>query len=358
MEKVYDLHIHFTFDIPLKETVEIFREEFEYTNTEKYCFLSIPYKLHGESVSLEDTQNLKALYLKKSFAPNAYAFAGLEYDSEDLSALADSFLRQAKEYFSVGFDGMKMLEGYPSLLKARKIPLHHKVYHKFYEFMEKNGYPIIMHMANPKENWDITKASADAKAQGRVYDDSYPTKEEITDQVFKVMQQFPNLKLILAHFGFFSYDISLAERFLSYKNTAFDITPGGEQLINMSKEWDKWLPFWVKHQDRIFYGTDFYAFPKDEKWEISFNRRPKFVRQFLETDKLHDYLGEQFKGVLLDKSIRDKIYRNNFTNLLGEPKLVDTAYMLNTAKKLSLKSEHKSLYAKEDAEFIMNNLKD
>lgn len=357
MEKVYDLHIHYTFDIPLKETIEIFREEFACTSTEKYCFLSIPYKLHGKSVSLEDAQNLKALYLKKSFSPNAYAFAGLEYDCDNLEDLSNSFLEQAKEYFSVGYDGMKMLEGYPSLLKARNIPIDHEVYHKFFAFMEQNGYPIIMHLANPKENWDISTASADAIALGRVYDSSYPTKEEITRQAFSVMEKFPNLKLILAHFGFFSYDIGEAERFLSYPNTAFDITPGGEQLINMGKEWEKWLPFWMKHQDRIFYGTDFYAFPKDEKWEISFNRRPKFIRQFLETDKAHGYLDVQFTGVLLDKAIRDKIYRKNFISLLGDPKEIDVEYMISRAKMLNLKSEHKSLHAKEDLQYILDNLK-
>lgn len=356
MEKVYDLHIHYTFDIPLKETIEIFKEEFEKTNTEKYCFLSIPYKLHGKEVSLEDMQNLKALYLKKAFSPNAYAFAGLEYTSEDLCALADDFLVQAKEYFSVGYDGIKMLEGYPSLLKARKIPLDHIVYDKFFAFMEQNGYPIIMHMANPKENWDISTASEDAIKLGRVYNSSYPTKEEITSQVFSVMQKFPKLKLILAHFGFFSYDISDAERFLSYPNTAFDITPGGEQLINMSKEWDKWLPFWEKYQDRIFYGTDFYAFPKDEKWEISFNRRPKFVRQLLETNQEHEYLGEQFNGVLLEESLREKIYRANFLKLLGEPKPIDISYMVDTAKRLGNKNKHKSLFAKEDIDFILKSL--
>jgi hypothetical protein len=169
------------------------------------------------------------------------------------------------------------------------------------------------------------------------------------------MQKFPNLKLILAHFGFFSYDISEAERFLSYPNTAFDVTPGGEQLINMGKEWEKWLPFWEKYQDRIYYGTDFYAFPKNENWQVSFNRRPKFVRQFLETDKTHDYLDEQFNGVLLDKGLRDKIYRQNFINLLGEPKPIDNSYVVATAKRLNAKKEHKSIFAKEDIEFILNN---
>lgn len=357
MEKVYDLHIHYTFDIPLKETIEIFKEEFEKTNTEKYCFLSIPYKLHGKDVSLEDMQNIKALYLKKAFSPNGYAFAGLEYRYEDETALADDLLRQAKEYFEVGYDGMKMLEGYPSMLKARKIPLDHKIYDKYYGFMEEKGYPIIMHMANPKENWDIESASKEAIALGRVYDSSYPTKEEITSQVFSVMEKFPKLKLILAHFGFFSYDIEEAERFLSYENTCFDITPGGEQFINMSKEWDKWLKFWVKHQDRIFYGTDFYAFPKDENWEIAFNRRPKFLRQLLETNQTHVYLDEEFKGVLLDKELRDKIYRKNFLKLLGEPSFIDREYVLNRAEFLLKEKKHKSAFAQEDLQLILKDFK-
>ncbi len=356
MEKVYDLHIHYTFDIPLEKTVEIFREEFKSTNTEKYCFLSIPYKLHGESVSLDDMQNLKALCLKKSFSPNAYAFAGLEYDCEE-GKLADSFLKQAKRYFSVGYDGIKMLEGYPSLLKARQIPLDSEIYDKFYGFMEQNGRPIIMHIANPEENWNIASASPEAIAQGRIYDGSYPTKQQITNQAFSLMQKFPKLKLILAHFGFFSYNIEEAERFLSFPNTAFDITPGGEQLINMSKAWDKWLPFWQKYQDRILYGTDLYAFPKNERWEISFNRRPSFLRQLLETDKEHLYLGSEFKGIMLDEKLRDKIYRKNLLRLLGEPEKVDNEHILQEAKRLSLKKEHKSCTANEDIKYILEEFK-
>lgn len=352
MENVYDLHIHYTFDIPLKQTVEIFEQEFAQTNTHKYCFLSIPYKLSRNGISLDNMQNIKALYLKKAFSPNAYAFAGLEYHFQNEDDLSNSLLEQAKEYFSVGYDGIKMLEGYPSLLKERKIPLDSKIYDKFFAFMEQNGYPIIMHMANPKENWDIKNASKEAIAQGRVYDQTYPTKEEITRQVFAVLDKFPKLRLILAHFGFFSYDMSEAERFLSYKNTCVDVTPGGEQLINMGKAWESWLPFWQKHADRIFYGTDFYAFPKDENWQIAFNRRPKFIRQFFETDGSHIYLDEEFKGVLLDKAMRDKIYRDNFLKLLGEPKKIDTAYVLGVVKALLAEGSGKSPYFKEDLRLI------
>ena len=358
MEKVFDLHIHYTFELPLKETITIFKEEFAATGTEKYCFLSLPHEVEDDLVVYDELQNIKGLYLKQVFSPNAYAFAGLVHPNEhaNIKAIAQNFLQQAKEYLANGYDGIKMLEGYPSLLKAWQLPLDSPVYDSFYGFMEEKGYPILMHLANPKENWDIETASVDAIQAGRVYNASFPTKREITAQIFRVLEKFPKLKLILAHFGFMSYDLSEAERFLSFPNTLFDITPGGEQLINMQKEWKTWLPFWEKYQNRILYGTDFYAFPKDENWEIAFRRRPDFVRQFLETDKQHQYLDEAFYGIDLNKKIRDKIYRENFIALLGAPKPINNDYLLYIAHELLTIPNKKSKYANDDLQYLIANL--
>ena len=358
MEKVFDLHAHYSFELSLRETISIFREEFARTGTEKVCFLSLPHHAEKDEVTYDEMQNLKGLCLKRAFSPNAYAFAGLVHpqDYTDTQAVAVDFLRQAKEYLQVGYDGIKMLEGYPSLVKARNLPVDSKVYDEFYAFMEEKGYPILMHIANPEENWDRAKASPQAIAAGRVYDDTYPTKEELTAQVFRVMEKFPKLKLILAHFGFMSTNIRQAEQFLSYENARVDITPGGEQLINMGKEWEKWLPFWEKYQDKILYGTDYYAFPKDENWEVAFQRRPKLIRQFLETDGEYEYLGESFTGIALEKKLRDKIYCKNFEELLGAPKKIDENYVEFTAKKLLEISNKKSAYAQEDLAYILKEI--
>ena len=358
MEKVFDLHVHYTFDIPLGETVEIFKDEFRATETEKFCFLSLPHHSDGKTVDFDEVQNVKGLFLKSVFAPNGYAFAGLEHPIEhtDKKSVAASFLAQAKRYLSAGCDGIKMLEGYPSLLKAWNLPLNDSVYDEFYRFAEEQRLPIVLHVANPKENWNIRTAAPSAIAAGRVYDESYPTKEAITEQVFSVMEKFPRLTLILAHFGFMSDSIETAERFLSYPNTAFDVTPGGEQLICMQQEWARWLPFWEKHQDRIFYGTDFYAFPKDENREIAFQRRPRFLRRFFETADKHEYLDESFFGVSLAKPLRDKIYRENFTKLLGEPKPIDLAYLRQETKRLLSVQNKKSVHANSDLAYILQTL--
>lgn len=361
MEKVFDIHAHYTFEIPLEETVELFRKEFMETGTEKCCFLSLPQEVKGDKYLFDGMQNIKGLYLKRAFSPNGYAFAGLEhpFDHSDEESISKDFEKQAEKYLSVGYDGMKMLEGYPSLLKAWKtVPLDSVIYDRFYSFMEENGYPIIMHAGNPTENWDISTASLDAIRAGRVYDSSYPTKAEITAQVFGVLKKHPKLKLALAHWGFMSDEKENAERFLGeYENTIFDITPGGEQFINMQKDWEYWLRLIEKYQNRIVYGTDAYAFPcgEVESWREWFWRRPKLIRQFFETDTEHEYLGKKFCGVRLDKKIRRKIYWENAERLLAEPKKIDDNYLLKTAEGL-VGTTQKSVYAETDLQYIIKTL--
>ena len=359
MEKVYDIHVHYTFDIPLNETIDIFKEEFLKTGTEKFCFLSVPHHgSHNEGVSFDEMQNVKALFLKKVFGDNAYAFAHLEHpvSHDDTEKCANDFLNQAKEFLSVGYDGFKMLEGYPSIVKGWNLFVDSPVYDKFYSYMEEGAYPIIMHIANPEENWDIESVPEYARQAGRFYDESYPTKAALTASVLNVMKKHPRLKLLLAHMGFFSYDINEALEFMSYPNTMLDVTPGGEQLINMKAHWDVWLPFFEKYQDRILYGTDFYAFPKDDNFEIAFNRRPSFVHQFFETDTEHDYLGERFCGVKIDKSIRDRIYRENFSALFKERKNIDENYLKEKLISLSSLENKHSPYADFDIAYMLENL--
>ncbi len=361
MEKVFDMHVHYTFDLPLAETIALFRKEFLLTGTEKCCFLSLPHKEKADISGFDGMQNLKGLYLKRVFQPNAYAFAGLVHPFEytDERAVATSFEKQAIQYASVGYDGMKMLEGYPSLLRDRKgVPLNAKLYDGYYSFMEKNGLPIVMHAANPTENWDVSTATPDAIRAGRVYDASYPTKAEITAQVFDVMKKHPKLKLILAHWGFMADDRVLAEQFLGdYENTCFDITPGGEQYFYMEKDWSYWAQFIEKYGDRILYGTDTYAFPGGEgaSWEKWVLRRPALIRGFFETNTEHEYLGEKFMGHLLATELREKIYRKNAERIFGKPKNIEDAYILQTAENL-LGTKQKSAWAEQDLLYILQNV--
>lgn len=362
MKNVFDAHVHHLFEMPIEEAVRIFKLEFPVTGTERQAFMSIPNNVLAEKeFYLDEMQNMRILFLKCAFSPNAYAFSGLEHplnvaemESEDLSK---EYLRQAEEYALNGYDGMKMLEGYPSLRKEMKRTLCDKVYDRYYSFLEENGIPVTMHVANPEENWDISQASEYAIKLGRVYDSSYPTRLQLLGEVDGIMKKHPKLKLALAHFGFMSYDIEKAKRWLEeYEYTMFDLTPGGEQLLNMQKNWSKWEKFFVDYQDRIIYGTDYYAFPQDEKWEENFQRRPKFLREFFETETEHDYLGESFRGIKLDEKILQKLYWDNAMGWFGEPKKIDVAYMQKKAETLLQKPNKRAKFANHDLAYILKEI--
>ena len=364
MKKVFDAHVHHRFEMPIEEAVRIFKLEFPVTGTEKQAFMSIPSDVSPEGqFYLDEMQNMRMLFLKYAFSPNAYAFSGLEHPLNvaemDSEYLSKEYLRQAEEYASVGYDGMKMLEGYPSMRKAMKRTLCDKVYDRYYSFLEENQIPVTMHVANPETFWNVEDIDEYSKRMGRVCDESYPTKMQLHEEVDGIMKKHPKLRLALAHFGFMSYDIEQAKRWLDeYEHTMFDLTPGGEQLLNMQKNWSEWERFFVDYQDRIIFGSDYYAFPQDENWEENFLRRPKFLREFFETDSDHEYVGRPFRGVNLNEKILQKIYWDNAMGWFGEPKKIDFAYMKKKTEELLQKSNKRAKFANEDLRYILENIRE
>ena len=360
MEKVFEIHAHTCLQgLTIPQIKEILQTEMEWTGSYKICLLSLTHHGDHNTRTTDRTQNVKNLFLKYALGEKAYAFASLEHPLQAIEKKAWSklLLEQAKEYCKVGFDGMKMLEGYPSLRKIMGVSLSDEIYDEYYAYMEENQIPIIMHLANPEENWDIEKADKYAIQMGRVYDESYPTKQQLQDAMFELLDKFPKLCLTLAHMGFMSHSVEDAERYMSYENTRLDVTPGGEQLIYISEHWDIWKGFFEKYQDRILYGSDFYPFDahSEEERRVAVERRTKFIRQMFETDETYVYLRTPFKGVLLDKKIREKIYYKNAETYLGERREVDLEYVKRTALLLKNERENVDAHCKEDMEYILSS---
>ncbi len=361
MRKVFEAHAHYLFDIPLDKTADIFRKEFKETGTDKCVFLSIPQESYdGKTLTYLELQNEKGLFLKHAFSPNGYAFAGLVHPKDMVydEKTADDFLSQVKFYDKIGFDGIKMLEGYPQFRKANRTALDDKVYDKFYAYLEENQIPITMHVANPDENWDITKVSEYDLKVGRYCDEDTPSKKQLHNEVEGILAKFPKLRLALAHCGFMTTDVPAMEKFLSYENTKIDITPGGEQYFNMIADWDYWNKLIVQNQDRFIYGTDYYAFPSDDEdsWRKSFTNRPNLVRQFFDTDEEHEYNGSAFRGVKFADEIVEKIFYKNAQRELGEPKKIDF-YAFEKRCKFLLERGELTEKGEKDIRYILKNIK-
>lgn len=140
--------------MPIEEAVRIFKLEFPVTGTERQVFLSIPNNVDPEGrFYLDHMQNIRMLFLKYVFSPTAYAFAGLEHplnvSQMNDRQLSSFYLKQAEEYYSVGYDGMKMVDGYPSMRKAMKRSLCDKVYDQYYSLVLRHVYSARYRDAQP-----------------------------------------------------------------------------------------------------------------------------------------------------------------------------------------------------------------
>ena len=345
--KIFDGHLHtFRFKVSVRESIELFKRQFERFGVEKMTFLALPLDAIPGKVEFDKTDltdNVKVMYFKSVFSPNAYAYAGLEYkglDVKNRKTLADELLRQVKEYKAVGYDGMKMYEGHPNHRKLLGYPWYDEVFDKFFDYCEKEGFPILMHLANPAYMWEEDKVSDYWKARGCFFDKTYPHFSDFHDEILKRMEKNPKLKFFLAHWGFLTYDKAKAEKFMSYENTMLDICPGHDNFFNILKDKSYWIPFIEKYSDKITYGTDSYNFEYDneENWLKNTGNRPTFVQNYFLTNTEHIYLGSKYEGIALKKELVEKIFYKNLSKLLVEPNYVDYDYFITKCEKL-LESE-------------------
>jgi hypothetical protein len=172
------------------------------------------------------------------------------------------------------------------------------------------------------EKWNIPR-------EWTYVDGTYPSKEELYDEMRDVLTRFPELRVTLAHFGFLSADPSGAAKLLDrFPNLCLDLTPGVEMYANFSRQPEVWRRFFTRYQDRLLFGTDngYDCDATDEERIRGAAELVRTVRRFLETGDVFDGLGrENLKGLNLDGAVVAKIASGNFIQRIGgPPKPLDT----------------------------------
>ena len=325
--KSLDAHVHLWYNDNGIEAIEkefgCIKEHFKY---DKFHFLSVP---HHDSLN-DPTQNIRTLYLKDRLSSYASASLFHHFDERDTRA---SFLKQAMLYDKMGFDGYKMLEGKPLLRKETGFRLDAEIYWDFYEYAESKEIPIVLHAADPESAWDIEKATEYQIMKGWVCDETFPTKEEIRQEVWGIMEKFPKLKLTLAHFGFLYFNKNLLVEFLErWENTALDLVIGADAM-NMLTQDDKWcIDFFENYNERLIFGTDLYPFNfnKEKRTYEQVTPRVGWIREFLESDSkiLGEGQGFSYRGLNLPEYMLKGIYFENHERRYGEPKKINPALVL------------------------------
>jgi len=278
------------------------------------------------------TLNEEALYFKRESQGLAYAFGSLDYTRhlQGGKMKPDDLVDQAQNLKAMGFDGIKMWEGKPLAYIVLPDRLDGVFFEPYFAWMEANGFPIILHLADAPRFWDPARRGLDLWSFAG---EPYPSRQAMYTELEAILSRHPRLKIILAHFLFLWDELSEARRILdAHPSIAFDLTPGVQGYVQMSRDVAASRQFFLDYKDRLIYGTDIGALPLlDSNVEYEVDReagQPWLVRSFLETtldipfpDRIgittNAFAGERLRGIALPSSALEIIYRQNFEQMVG-----------------------------------------
>jgi predicted TIM-barrel fold metal-dependent hydrolase len=189
------------------------------------------------------------------------------------------------------------------------------------------GIPVLIHSGDPtafsepvdrfNERYDELKDHPDWSINGP----QFPTKKDVLSQRDNLIARHPGTIFIGAHLGMSPEDLSYASELLSkYPNYYVDIA---STLHELGRQPFTAREFFIKHQDRILFGTDSGFGVDRPEWPLERSYRT-YVR-FLEThDEYFEYplWGIQNQGrwriygIDLPDDVLEKVYYQNAARIL------------------------------------------
>lgn len=278
----------------------------------------------------------EALEFKRNCPVPVYVFGGISWNVYSLARpeMARALPAEIDRLTGMGCTGIKMLEGKPSVRKKCPVPdFDDPVWDAYWAKLEDAQIPLLFHVNDPEEFWDLTMVSEYAKKVGWYYDNTYINNEEQYRQVLAVLEKHPRLRVVFAHFFFLSKQLErLGNIFDAYPNVRVDLTPGIELFLNLSDSIDESRAFFTHYQDRILFGTDIGSSSIIDVNEIPLSyeesdARVDLVRNFISsredyTLEVNEYFvhGEGTKrmhALKLPEEAQRKIFGENFFKFIG-----------------------------------------
>ena len=280
---------------------------------------------------------LLALALK-CIDPRFTIYGGFSYwMADDGAALRDQLI----EMKDVGFDGLKMIEGKPT---GRGVDpdraLDHPRFNLPGEWLQETGWHILNHVNDPVEFWHpdtVPSWSSSASSGGYWETDRFLPYEQHYEEHERWLERYPRMNIMMAHAYFHSnYPDRLTAFFERFPNSSIDLTPGIEMFEGFTKFRSQWIPFFIKYQDRIVFGTDnrLSHLEQNVGHDGSYFDRIAYMRRFLETDDKFEAWGYDLHGFALPENVINKIYSLNAIKMRGAINPVIPAKALGYANKL------------------------
>ena len=159
---------------------------------------------------------------------------------------------------------------------------------------------------------------------------------EIRDNLWSILDRFPDMIIKIPHFGicFRDYNLPFIERFLDNYTGLYTCFSWGhpdyvmEKFENISTVRNEAIrEFFIKYQDRIMFGTDMVPTDNKRKTVDWMRKHTQAYYDVLEKEYYHveildftpegkDFIAD-YRGLNLSKSILEKVYYNNSIKFLN-----------------------------------------
>ena len=243
-------------------------------------------------------------------------YALLDYEGIDDPDWGERAAAELERGFAAGAKGLKFHKTLGLTIRYKDghlMPVDDPKLDLVWKACARNKKPIEIHVADPaafftpldrfNERWHELNEHPD----WLFYGEKFPKREEILEQLRRVIERNPQTTFIGAHMGNNAEDLQAVGEWLDrYPNYFIDfdarINELGRQPYTARK-------FFLKYQDRIMFGTD--TFPSLDAYRLYY--------RFLETDdeywdsaKSHQRQGFwMIYSIFLPREVLEKIYHKN-----------------------------------------------
>ena len=322
-EKVIDTHLHIEAweNSEYPSFIDCFEGHREQSGLSSFNICCLP------TAERTVCNNMMAAFYKIAH-PNTYAHGGFDHiiwPITDNMPEGMDLVTQYRELMEIGFDGIKMIEGKPTVLKRIGNDLCHPALDRVYAEMERDGTHVVFHINDPDVFWDKDKVDPEHVKRGWFYGDgTYSTYEQIWDMAHKIFEAHPNMNITLAHF-FFCGECPehLEELFAKYPNLAVDLTPGCEMYHSFESRPEYFRDFFERNSKRVMLGTDG-TFPWGTHchvWCMDI-----LYRYITTRDSMMAFDDSILTGIALEGEVKEDILYKNFEHRVGrEPKAINKA---------------------------------
>lgn len=210
--------------------------------------------------------------------------------------------------------------------QGRLVMLDHPALAPVAEHVRARGLALIGHQGEPHNCWlPLEQMTTDNDREYFANHPQYhmylhpdePSYEDHMAVRDRFVAAHPRLRFVGAHMASLEYDVDRLGAFLDrFPNASIDLAARMSQVQYQSvRDRERVRRFFIRHQDRILYGTDLTQAPDTEPDEMRRTAHTVWTadwRYLATAETQHvDMIGADVAGLALPRAVIDKIYHHN-----------------------------------------------